>query len=483
MKKRTLVFFLCALLPLLAGCKLQPKLAIRSAYNMTFTPEHPLEENLGISTMFKEVKKGHPYLLNANLTLQRARIPGITDIDLSLAEGAGLSLNGAVSPLSSEAGAEFGITYGNATLLNGELALNQNTLYARVPKLADASFSTDLSTLGADINGSSLVAGVLQNYVALPSDFSVRPWKYIYPWNPTPAAGTVSFSEAKKYLFSQVTFEKLSKKEVTLPADVKAKSFYMLRAPKEAFGTFLSQLCNNVYDNYSFLLPNGFPEKDFLSAFCKNVPDMINDPQLLVCISKKGYIVYAELKADIKGVPYKLTLNCRGSENPGQLLDFVLHMENGDSVRLFLENTGDDTLFSKDIRLIYSLDGEIKNGEATLCFDRETKEFEFSATLSKESNVFFSFAGSGYFTDIQKDKAFHVFFDYLDAEYKGFFDVSISGDVALNQNGAVINYPSGKEYKVFKIGAFDAIVLVPKIKKNIDKDPLLSKIYEYITEY
>lgn len=482
MKKRSLIFLLCALLPLLAGCKLQPKLAIRSAYRMTFAPEHPLEDNLGVSAIFDEVKKGHPYLLNANLTLQRARIPEFTAFDLSLAEGAGISVNAAVAPLSSEASARLGVNYGNATVLNGELALNQNTLYARVPKLVDACFSTDLSTLGADVNGSSLVAGVLQNTVSLPADFSVRPWQFIYPWNPNPVSGTVSFSEAKNYLYSQVSFEKISKKEATVPADVKAKHFYMLRAPKEAFGTFLSQLCNNLYGNYSFLLPNGFPEKDFLSAFCKNVPDMMNDPQLLVCISKKGYIVYAELKADIKGAPYVLTLNCRGSENPGQLLDFVLKTENGDSVRLLWENTGDDTLFSKDFRLIYSLGGEIKNGEASFCFDRETKEFEVSATLSKESLVFFSFATCGFFTDLQKGKAFHVFLDYLDAEYTGFFDVSISGDVMLNQNGAVIDYPSGKEYKVFKIGALDALVLLPKIKKNIDKDPLLSKIYEYISE-
>lgn len=516
--KRTAEYglILALLLALLSfsGCtSAPPKETVTAALKQTFQFEHPFTELLGTDELLTAFRTGDSFGTDLNLTLQRAEFTNPAYRNVSKAEGAGLRLNSVLSPKTNTFSALLGINYTGVISLDTYLGLSGNNLTLRIPKLLSASFTTDLSTIGADLNGSSTMAGILNSALSsygryLPSSMSIQPWSVLSPNNTDqPAAGLAALknSASQKLATSydsfleQLTYTKLKRKDSRIPNDPNAKAYYCITVPAEAYQQFLTVCVDLFYDEWLPLYPekikflNETLGTDFstselpvtkaeLKRYLTMLPDLCDDPEIIVGLTKSGRVVYAGLDLNILEHIFSLRLTVRNI-NAGQR---KLHLSYEDEFK----NAAEFELLITSDAEVYEYEAQLKAAFrdtkftllSTLEYERASKEFTFGTTYSTAGKVLFGVSAEGQFTEIQKGVSHRTVFHYLDVDYADSFSISLSGSVALQTNPQPIDVAAEKTYKLFKLGKLDLLVLGTQLTTNVKKDPVLSKLYDTILD-
>lgn len=497
--------FFCALL-CFSGCESgTPKEVVDNAVKTTFRIEHPLTEEIGLKEIFSSLASGAAHSTELDLTLQKLEMDSSV-IDPGKIEGIGISLDSTLSPKEKHWTADLGIDYGNAIAVHSVLDLNQTAFTVNIPKLLDNSFSVDLATLGADLNGKSLAAGFLSDYIYLPGRFSLDPWSLgSLSFLKGSAASTGKESDLPKEkikalydsLSKEFIYTKLKYGNRHIPKDTPAKRFYSVTVPSSACRDFLLGLVDLGYAEMlpgissrfneickTFGIDSYFPMDDLpdqaeLKEMIKMLPDICDDPVFIVGLTRKGIISYVNLELSILDHPYQLELKAKNSNGYLDRMLLTISDEKHSLATLDLSFGSDFQAFDCDLQLKVSLNKETYTFLLQYELERAVKEFAFSTSLSHGADVLFSLAAEGLVKNIQKNDHFTTVFHYLDVDYAN-FSASVSGTVALSATPKVIVFPSGKIYRVFKLNQLDLLVLGAKLTANVQKDPVLSQLLDLI---
>lgn len=497
--KCTVFLCLAGFLLLFSGCASDnPKETVDKALKTTFQTEHPLTDALGLAELFSAISSADAHSASLDLTLQRAELPFFT-FDAGKLEGLGLSLDTVFSPSAKKLTADLGIDFGNAIGLHSLIDLDKTTLSVCIPKLLENFFSVDLAALGKDMNSDSAIAKYINDYAfSLPQDFSIDPWELLAASQKPAVPVKEQLSDYKASFCEQLTYAKIKRNNPYVPKNTPAKHFYSVTAPADAcrelftglldlgFNALLPDLLGrynkicNTFGISGAISAESLPDRESLQKLIDALPDICEDPVLIVGLNRKGKISYLALELLILDKPYHLEMKIQTTGETLRRMLLTCSGEQDNAVTLDLTFTSDEQNFESEIHGKATIAGEHYSALVQYEWERATKEFSFHSSVSHGSDVLFSFETEGLLKDVEKADHFTAIFHYLDIECKDSASVSVSGSFGLFVTPKELLLPSGRVYRVFKITNLELLLLGSKISSNIKNDPVLSKLLELI---
>lgn len=444
-----------------AGCggcsKKDPREAVEDAYTKTFTDNNPLETIIGLSDISKARKDG-AYSSGLTFTLQDISGEGLEA--LAAFSGLGISVDSASDLANRKASASIDVNYGGSTYITLGGQIQGSKIFLTVPQLLDGSISLDLSTIKEDLESDSIFAqSFRESGLTLPEDFSADMFSSLSSLSALEGIGDLSSALDD---FSDSILVEAADKSVSAPDEVKAKSLYTVTIPADAYNDLAKSFFKLVFD-YMTEYTNALAEAldgtssvtdlDELNASLDEVAEAIGDLVLTVAVNGDGYITYVATEVKNDTECFTLTAKFLGKENP-------------------LHNT--EIEFNGDV------DGETFSFTYEDSFDTDTNAISLESELKADNETLLKVAFEGALTDVEKGKKYTMDMDYFEFEVPGALSVSFGGSYYIDTTECDITAPTGTEYGLLTMTQDDLTALVMEVLTNMQSDPLLSELLNYI---
>lgn len=445
-----------------AGCggcsKKDPKEALEAAYEKTFIDNNPLETIVGFSDINEAQNGKKAHSTGLSLTLQDLSGEGLDD--LSAFSGLGFTMDSASDLANRKTSGSLSVNYGGSTYITLGGHMQGSKVFLTVPQLLDGSISLDLSTIKEDLESDSLLATALrENGLTLPEDFSTDIFESLGSLSALENLGNLTSAMDD---FTESILVKEADKSVSAPDDVKAKSLYTVTIPADAYTdlakSFMEFFFGSVTEYFTALaeaFDGTVTEADLteLNDALDEFADIVGDITLTVAVNGDGYITYVTSEVTSETGTFTLTAKFLGKENP-------------------LHNT--QVEFSGDI------DGETFAFTYEDSFDTDDNTIALDADLTIDKETVLKVAFEGELTDVEKGKKYTLDMDFLELEVPDVLSVSLAGSYYIDTTKCDITAPTGTEYGLLTMTESDLTALVMEVLTNLQEDPLLSELLNYI---
>lgn len=436
----------------LSGCgKKTPREALEEAYQKTFFTGSKLENLLGLTDIHAMLTENKAHSTGVSLKIQE-----LSGVDLGpysgFLSGLGITVDTASDLLNRKSATTLDITYGGTTYLTLGGQIQGSKIHITSPQLLDGSLMVNLSTLKNDLASDSMIAQALRDAgVALPEELFSDLTQALL--NPSSLIQLAELTEAFEELDADITVEKLKKKEVTLPENITAKTFYLVTVPEASYVKAF-QTVADTYMNYASSLTAALDASASLESEAADTKKEIEafgaklgDLRFTFAVSKDGYIRYVESTSEYE----EKTLSFTGLFSDGK--------QDLEEMELNLNITGAENNVTMNL---------------TSAFDPETQEISFSAEIEEDEKTVLSFATEGTFKDVEKGMKYTLDFDYLEMQEEDGLSVSLAGNYYVDTTKCDISAPSGPEYNLMTMTDSDFGTLVLEVFMKLQSDPLLS---------
>ncbi len=448
-----------------AGCsKKTAREALEDAYTKTFVKNHPVESLVGLKELTSKQQENQAYSSGLSLTLQE--LSGEDLEEYSAFSGLGFSMNTASDLANRKASGSFDVNYGGSTYITLGGQMQGSKFYLTVPQLLDGSITLDLSTLKEDLASDSLFAkSFRESGLTLPEDFSADMFDSLGALSSLEGLGkiTSALDDFSKDLLVEVA----DKEAVTLPDEIEANSLYTVTITKDSYKslakTTLEAILDNMQDSANAVveaLGESATDVDMseidmteINASLDELAEAVGDVVLTVAVNKDGYITYATSEVATETETFTLTAKFLGEKNPVT-----------------------ESLITFDA----TVDGETLTFSYQDSFDTETNGLSLTAGFTADGETLLSVACEGSLSDIEKGKKYTLDMDYLEFKLADALSVSLAGSYYIDTTKCDITAPTGTEYGLLTMTENDLTALVLEVLANIQKDPLLSELMNYI---
>lgn len=438
-----------------AGCsKKDAREALEDAYEKTFTENNPLEGLLGLSELTEKKKEHKAYSSGLSLTLQELSGEGLDG--LSALSGLGISMDSASDLQNRKASGSLSVNYGDSTYITIGGQIEGSKIHLSVPQLLDGSLSLDFSTLKEDLESDSVFAkSFRESGLTLPEDFSVNMLESLSSFS---ALEGLSALTSALDDFTESILVEVADKSVSVPDEVSAKFLYTVTIPADSYKDLAKNFFKLVFDSmteYTNSLAgelDGTASVTDLTELNNTLDEMaatIGDINLTVAVNKDGYITF------VTGETEKFTLTAKflGKENPLHNTQLVFDGEmEGDTFSFTCENS----------------------------FDTDTNTIVFETELKVDDETIGKAAYEGVLSDVEKGKKYTFDMNYLELELANALSVSLAGTYYMDTTKCDITAPTGTEYGLLTMTESDLVALVLEVLTNLQEDPLLSELLNYI---
>lgn len=445
-----------------AGCggcsKKNPKEVLEAAYNKTFIDNNPLETIVGFSDINEAQNEKKAHSTGLSLTLQDLSGEGFDD--LSAFSGLGFTMDSASDLANRKSSGSISVNYGGSTYITLGGQIQGSKIFLTVPQLLDGSISLDLSTMKEDLESDSLLATAFrESGLDLSKEFSADMFESLGSLSALEDLGDLTSAMDD---FTESILVKEADKSVTAPDDVKAKSLYTVTIPADAYNDFAKSFFKLVFD-YMTEYTNAIAEAldgtatvtdlDEINDSLDELAEAVGDIVLTVAVNGDGYITYVFTEVKNETENFTLTAKLLGKENP-------------------LHNT--EIVFDGNI------DGETFSLTYEDSFDTDNNTIALNAEFEADDESVLKIGFEGALTDIEKGKKYTLDMDFLELEVPDVLSVSLAGSYYIDTTKCDITAPTGTEYGLLTMTESDLTALVMEVLTNLQADPLLSELLNYI---